>query len=142
MSTWISSMWRQEAGPKDIWLPLGVAQSQVCGGQRPYRASPSGWQRDICAPRKGAPCCRGVRVPPDPSLSRAVPPGLRETGQICAPPQGQTDLQRAPPAGGRLAWWGMADPPGASYLISLQSPHRQIIDNNGAGLVWVIRRVT
>lgn len=25
MSTWISSMWQQEADPKDIWLPLGMA---------------------------------------------------------------------------------------------------------------------
>lgn len=99
-------------------------------------------ERHLCPPQGSTLLQGSERVPPDPSLSRAVSRGLRETGQICAPPQGQTDLQRAPPTGGRLAWWGTVDPPGGSYLISLQSPHRQIIDNNGASLVWVIRRVT
>lgn len=52
MSAWISSMWWQEAGPKDIWLPSGLAQSQVCRVTPHHHDTPSGWPRDICVPSR------------------------------------------------------------------------------------------
>lgn len=96
-STWISSMWQRGAGPKDIWLPFGMAVTGV-QGQHSHRVSPFGWWRDICDPHEKAPCYRGDSEPHLTLSEQSCAPRVscRETGQICILPQGK-QTSREPP---------------------------------------------